>query len=115
MKKICFDLDNVICKTRGNNYKEAIPYKNVIKFINNLYSRNFFIIIFTARYMGRFDEDVNKVKKYGLAKTRKQLKKWKINYHKLVMGKPSYDYFVDDKAIGFKKNWMLNFKSILKT
>jgi hypothetical protein len=31
------------------------------------------------------------------------------------MGKPSYDYFVDDKAIGFKKNWMLNFKSILNT
>jgi hypothetical protein len=59
-------------------------------------------------------DNLNKVKKYGLAKTRKQLKKWKINYHKLVMGKPSYDYFVDYKAIGFKKNWMLNFKSILK-
>ena len=32
MKKIlCFDLDNVICKTTSSNYKKSLPIKNNIK------------------------------------------------------------------------------------
>ena len=27
IKKICFDLDNVICSTKGNNYKKANQLK----------------------------------------------------------------------------------------
>ena len=34
-----------------------------------------------------------------------QLKKWKVNYNELIFGKPSYDLFIDDKCIFFKKNW----------
>ena len=34
-----------------------------------------------------------------------QLKKWGVLYHKLYFGKPSYDLFIDDKAMFFKKNW----------
>ena len=37
--------------------------------------------------------------------TKDQLKKWKVNYHKLILGKPSYDLFIDDKSIYFKKYW----------
>ena len=37
--------------------------------------------------------------------TIKQLKKWKVKYHKLIFGKPSLDLFVDDKALFFKDNW----------
>ena len=37
--------------------------------------------------------------------TSKQLKKWKLKYHKLLFGKPSFDLFIDDKSIYFKKNW----------
>jgi len=37
--------------------------------------------------------------------TIKQLKKWKVKYHKLIFGKPSFDLFVDDKALFFKDNW----------
>ena len=35
-KTICFDLDNVICKTLGNNYKSSLPIKKNIKTINKL-------------------------------------------------------------------------------
>ena len=44
-------------------------------------------------------------KKKGLSLTKSQLKKWGLKYHKLIMGKPSYDFFIDDKNLGFKKNW----------
>ena len=43
-----------------------------------------------------------------------QLKKWKVKFHKLIMGKPSYDLFIDDKAYGFKKNWYLSIKNKIK-
>ena len=28
-KKLCFDLDGVICTTSGNSYKKAIPKKKL--------------------------------------------------------------------------------------
>jgi len=42
--------------------------------------------------------------KKGLRLTKMQLNKWNLKYHYLLMGKPSFDLFVDDKAYGFKKN-----------
>ena len=104
MKKIiCFDLDGVICKTLGNNYIKSRPIINNIKFINKLYNRGYIIKVFTARFMGRSKENVNLAKKKGYKLTISQLKKWKLKYHYLLMGKTSYDFFIDDKAYGFKK------------
>jgi len=36
-KIICFDIDNVICKTAESKYSKSKPKKNVIKLINRLY------------------------------------------------------------------------------
>ena len=63
MKIICFDLDNVICKTKDNNYKDSKPDKVAINLINKLYQRGYYIKIFTARYMGRYGENKKKVKR----------------------------------------------------
>ena len=41
------------------------------------------------------------------------MKKWKVKYHKLIIGKPSYDLFVDDKSIYFKKKWYLDINNFL--
>lgn len=116
MKKkiICFDIDNVICKTVKNFYTKSKPNKKVIKLINSLYMKDFYIKIFTARFMGQFNSDKKKIKKVGYAFTKKQLKNWGVMYHELIMFKPSYDYFIDDKAIGFSKTWMSSLKKKLK-
>ena len=37
--------------------------------------------------------------------TLKQLKKWGVKYNQLIMGKPSFDLYIDDKNLNFKKNW----------
>ena len=59
MKKIlCFDLDNVICKTTLSNYKKSLPIKKNIQLINYLYDNGYIIKIFTARYMGRNDDNI---------------------------------------------------------
>ena len=104
-KIICFDIDNVICKTQTNEYSKSKPKKNVIKLINKLYDEGYYIKILTARYSGRFDDDFKKVKSHGYEKTLKQLKSWRLKFHKLYMTKPSFDFYVDDKSYNFNKEW----------
>tara|TARA_Y100000591_G_C21692836_1_gene624091 strand:- start:12 stop:374 length:363 start_codon:yes stop_codon:yes gene_type:complete len=104
-KILCFDIDGVICNTKSNQYQNSTPIKKSIKLINYLYDENYFIKLFTARYMGRNNENKVLAKKDGLSLTKNQLNKWGIKYHKLIMGKPSYDLFVDDKNLDFKRNW----------
>lgn len=113
-KNICFDLDNVICKTINKNYKNSKPIKKSIKLINELFDEGHKIIIFTARGMGKFNGNVRLVEKEYKKLSISQLKKWKLKYHQIIFGKPSYDIFVDDLALGFKKNWQSNFKKLLK-
>lgn len=114
-KKIfCFDIDNVICKTQGNNYDEAKPLNSTISLINKLYANNHTIKLFTARYMGRNKDNVTKAKKQGYEKTFKQLKKWGVKFHILKMGKPSFDIFIDDKAYGYNLEWKKKLKKYIK-
>ena len=113
MKKkiICFDLDGVICKTKGIDYKNSVPIKKNISVINLLKKNGFIIKIFTARFMGRSKENVYLAKKRGFKLTLSQLKKWGIDYDFLIMGKPTYDLFIDDKNLSFDNNWS---KELLK-
>lgn len=44
-KTICFDVDDVICKTNSKrNYSKSIPIKKNIKVINKSYDNGFKII-----------------------------------------------------------------------
>ena len=63
--------------------------------------------------MGRSNENQIKAKKKGYKLTKNQLANWKLKYHKLIFGKPSYDFFVDDKAIGFSKKWTKNLEKFI--
>lgn len=105
--KYCFDLDETICLTPSNrNYSEAIPYYKVIDQINKLYDDGHEITIFTAR------GSTSKIDYTPL--NIKQLSTWGVKYHRLIdKGKPSYDLFVDDKAIN-SKTWreQLNIKIV---
>lgn len=113
MKKFCFDLDGVICFTKNNNYKQSKPKKDVIKIINQLYEKNF-ILIYTARFMGRNNENSKLANQKGYKFTLNQLKKWGLKFDKLKTGKPSYDVIIDDKSFDFKKSWLKKFRSKFK-
>ena len=84
--------------------------KKNIEVINLLKKRGHYIKIFTSRFMGRNKENSVLAKKQGFKITKSQLKKWKVSYDELIFGKPSYDLFVDDKSLFFKKNWAVNLK-----
>ena len=114
-KTICFDIDGVICnQVKDGIYEKAKPYKKNIEAINNLYKKKYRIILFTSRYMGRTRGNVKLVNKIGYKFTHQQLKKWNLKFHKLIMGKPSYDVIVDDKSLNYKKNWFSDFEKKIK-
>ena len=108
----CFDLDNVICKTNGSDYSSSQPNLDVIKKINKLHDERNEIIVFTARYMGRNNSDVNLAIKEGYDSTKTQIDSWGLKYDQLFFGKPVYDVFIDDKNFEFKTDWLDRFNKI---
>lgn len=112
-KTICFDIDGIICKSPNNNYFKSIPIKKNIKKINQLYDAGHVIKIFTARFMGTSNDNMNKATFLAKNLTIKSLKKWGVKYHYIFFGKPAYDLFVDDKSIFFDKNWVSKIRKYL--
>lgn len=91
--KYCFDLDETICATPSSRkYDEAVPYQKVIQRINELYDAGHEITVFTARGSSSGIDHRELI--------LSQLSAWGVKYTTLVdKGKPSYDLFVDDKAV----------------
>lgn len=91
-KKIYYiDIDNTICKTKGSNYIHSIPDNIMICNLNKLYYKGNELHYFTAR-------GANSGKNWNDF-TKRQLKMWHVEYNTLSVGKPHYDYWIDDKAI----------------
>ena len=86
------DIDNTICITKGNDYKNCIPVKTAIDKINKLFNEGHTIIYWTARGSGSGIE--------WTKHTEKQLDLWGCKRHGLICGKEkgSFDLIIDDKA-----------------
>lgn len=85
------DIDNTIFSTNGSDYENSLPLFNRIKIINNLYDSGHKIIYWTARG-GKSGTDWRDF-------TEKQLKLYGVKYSELRMNKPSYDLWIDDRAL----------------
>lgn len=105
-KVLAFDIDGVICQTAGSDYQNSKPKIKAIKKINDLYNQGNKIIIFTARFMGRTDNNYEKAYALGYDFTLKQLNRWNVKFNKLIFGKPSFDLLIDDKAFNYSENWI---------
>jgi len=97
--KYVIDIDGTICTTTNGNYELAIPIQSKIEKINKLYDEGNHIIYSTARGMGRFKGSriLSYENFYDL--TYSQLKSWGCKFHELHLGKPSGDYYIDDKGM----------------
>ena len=96
-----FDLDGTLC-SQETEYNLAKPLTERIKKVNELYDAGFRIIIYTARGMNRFNGDTEECYRNFYALTSKQLEKWNVKYHQLLLGKPAAIHYIDDKAINDK-------------
>ena len=116
MKKLSYivDIDGTICqhpKGNRNKYRDAVPLRERIAEINDLYIKGHTIIYFTARGMGRHNNDRQKAYDEFYDFTLKQLCSWGCMFNDLWLGKPSGDFYIDDKGINsndFFKNWPIS-------
>lgn len=92
-KKYVIDIDGTIC-TQCQDYAQAEPIKENIAKFNQLYNEGNIIVYFTARgtETGIDWEET----------TLNQFKSWGVLYHQVLFGKPSADYYIDDKAVNIK-------------
>ena len=90
---IFVDIDDTICTHESDgNYDNAIPLKDNIKKINNLFDDGHEITYWSAR------GSVTGIDWYDI--TYKQFKKWGVKYHNLILGqKPVFDLLIDDKVL----------------
>jgi len=93
-----FDIDGTICNNSNGDYDNAKPFHDRIEKNNKLYDKGHMIIYFTARGMGRTNNNVLEAYKLFYNFTKEQLNNWKVRYHDLFMGKPNGDIYVDDKG-----------------
>jgi len=88
---IYVDVDETICINQPDrDYRRAVPIPENVTAVNRLYDRGHTIVYWTARG-GHSGIDYAEL-------TRAQLDGWGARYHRLVMGKPSYDLLICDKA-----------------
>ena len=90
-KRYFIDIDGTICTSTDSDYPNSEPIYQRISLFNNLYREGHEIHYWTARgavsgkNWDRF--------------TKQQLESWGVLYNSINMGKPHYDFWIDDKAI----------------
>jgi CMP-N,N'-diacetyllegionaminic acid synthase len=94
--KIFVDIDETICNVGGNkytprDYSGALPIKKNIEAVNRLYDEGHHITYWTAR------GSLSGTDWYDI--TKQQLTEWGAQHHNLILGKPAYDLYIDDKSI----------------
>ena len=88
-KKIVIDIDGTICEEKPTFEKCLAKVKpGAEEFIKKLKLNNF-IILYTARSWSEYNM------------TKDWLDKHNIQYDLLMCGKPTYDVWIDDRAIQF--------------
>jgi len=96
------DIDGTICNPGDSDetrYTGATPIQDRIDRINKLYDEGHTIVYLTARGMGRHKNNADLARKEFYEFTEIQLSLWGCKYHELFLGKPSGDYYIDDKGV----------------
>ncbi len=97
------DIDGTICDKpnciKDCDYETSIAKPDRIAQINKLYDEGHQIIYLTARGMGRFKNSRILAYREFYNLTYKQLKSWGCKFHELHLGKPSGDFYIDDKGV----------------
>lgn len=103
MKRICIDLDGVICtlKQANETYADVQPMPGVAEKLRQLRASGHYVIIQTARHMKTCNGNVGLVVKRVGQITLDWLEKNGIEYDEIYFGKPWAEIYIDDNAFRF--------------
>jgi capsule biosynthesis phosphatase len=98
-KTIVFDVDDTILFTKDRDYANSYPNQPVVDGMRLLKSQGWYIILMTARGMGRSNGDIASVEKEVLWEIESFSSKYDVPYDQIILGKPWAAYYVDDKNL----------------
>jgi hypothetical protein len=96
--RLVFDIDGVVCNNTNGRYEDARPYPEMIKIVNELYDAGNYIILSTARGMGKYNGNQALAMKQWYSLTKMQVEGWGVKYHELHLGKIQAHVYIDDRA-----------------
>ena len=99
-----FDIDGTICpiKRKDQEYKDLVPYKEIVEKMRYYHDRGAKITLFTSRNMNSYNGNMGLINKNSAPVLNEWLKKWDIPYDEIVFGKPwpgHKGFYVDDRTI----------------
>ena len=101
------DVDGTLCEIVNSfdEYYSAKPKVDIINKVNSLYKSGSNIILFTARGMRTFNNDVAKIEEVHRPILENWLKQNGVLYHELRFGKAWSPecYYVDDKSMSLNE------------
>ncbi len=98
-KTIVFDVDDTILTTVNRDYANSQPMMEVVVGLRALKEAGWYIILQTARGMGRSNGNIEEVREEVTNEITTFCAKYDIPYDELLLGKPWAAYYVDDKAL----------------
>lgn len=105
---IVIDIDNTISFTDDVDFINSKPNQRVIEKINELKENGWKIILFTDRGEKESGKDVKKAEEMYYQITRDWLEHNGVKYDELRFGKPSADWYIDDKNLSIEQ--FINYK-----
>ena len=98
------DLDGTICPIKKNNekYEDLKPYGNIVEKMKEYRNAGFKIMIFTARNMRTYENNLGLINIHTSRMTMDWLDRWEIPYDEIIFAKPwpgKEGYYIDDRAI----------------
>ncbi len=99
-----FDIDGTICpiKKKDEEYKDLVPYEDVVAKMREYHDSGAKIILFTSRNMNSYNGNIGLINKHTAKILSEWLEKWDIPYDEIIYGKPwpgKKGFYVDDRTI----------------
>ena len=99
-----FDIDGTLCpiKRKEENYKDLVPYQDMVDKLKYYHENGAKIILFTSRNMNSYNGNLGKINKSTAKVLLEWLDKWDIPYDEIFYGKPwpgHKGFYVDDRTV----------------
>lgn len=98
-RTIVFDVDDTILFTENRDYENSRPNVELILGMRELKEAGWYIILQTARGMGRSGNNIEAVREDVMREITHSCEKLGVPYDEIVLGKPWAAWYVDDKAL----------------
>lgn len=98
-KTIVFDVDDTILTTENRDYANSKPKEEVVRGLRALKEAGWYIILQTARGMGRSNGNIESVRVQVTGEIEEFCTKYDVPFDELLLGKPWAAFYIDDKAL----------------